>query len=250
MVTSIAETDREILNHVFRYRLTLPSILAKTGIVSDDNPGVVQSTLERLVHDGWLRTADLYPGHRSEKYYHLSEKAALALDHDAIVARPLKADMRIESFAIATFCCCVQPFRELLTKQEFKEKFAQLWFTGQPTRYYLDKGEDGVVRLAFVKVDTGGPGQWDRLIDSCTRFLRQRTDESRVAAEHRSQTRRFAQLVERDQFRITVLTALPEKQRAIELELERRRLAEEVVPPMQVSIVPGLLEVISPAPGV
>ncbi|MDZ4684004.1 MAG: hypothetical protein SH850_02875 [Planctomycetaceae bacterium] len=248
MVKPLAPDDEAVLDHVLRYRLTLPTILAKTGLLSEAGEDAARTTLERLIRDGWLRTADLYPGHRSEPYYHLSEQGAEALQQDVSVAQPLKAEARAEWYAIATFCCCGESFRELLTKREFQEKFSKLWFTGQPTRYYLDRGEDGVVRLAFLKVDTAGPGRWDRLIDSCAKFLRQRTDQTRVAAEHHPHVAEFARLVKRDQFQFTVLTALPEKQRAIELELDRRQRASEPVPPLRVHVVPGLFEVLFPAP--
>jgi hypothetical protein len=247
MVT-LSQDDRAVLDHVLRYRLTLPRILSRTEIVNDAGESAAQAALERLRQEGWLQTADLYPGYRAEHYYHLTEKAARQIGQDAIVAKPLLRDQRVEHFAIATFCCCGESFRELLTKDEFKQRFAHLWFVGQPIRHYLDKGEDGVVRLAFLKVDTAGPGRWDRLIDSCGRFLRQRLDKSRVRPENRPRVEEFDRLVKSDQFQITVLTAFPEKKRALELELSRRRLAEETVPPLRVHVVPGLLEVLFPAP--
>jgi|GEM_PF-4218991 len=248
MVKHPSEEDRVVLEHVFRYRLTLPRILAGTGIFSGVGEHQAQEALERLRRDGWLSSAELYPGHRTEQYFHLSERAAKFLGQDAVVAQPLKHDMRVECFAIATFCCCGKPFRELMTKEEFKIAFAKLWYPGQPIRHYLDKGDDGSVRLAFIKVDTAGTGRWDRLIDSCSHFLRQRTDESRIASEHHPHAREFSRFVERDQFQFTVLTALPEKKRAIELELARRTLSREPVPPITVHVVPELFEAIFPAP--
>lgn len=248
MVNALSDDDRSIVDHVHRYRLTLPSILAATGIVSDDGEDAAREALERLKKGGWLCTADLYPGHRAEQYYHLGNKSAKLLEQDPIVASPLKHDMRVESFAVATFCCCGDQFRELLSKEEFQSRFHHLWFTGQPVRYYLEEGPDRVVRLAYIKVDTAGAGRWDRLLESCDRFLRQRINVTRASVEHRPQVQEFAKLVTQDRFQITVLTALPEKKRAIELELERRVLAGEAVPPIQVYVVPGMFDVQFPAP--
>ncbi|MBI3861098.1 MAG: hypothetical protein HY290_04300 [Planctomycetia bacterium] len=237
-----------VLEHVHRYRLTLPKILAGTEIVPKAGDVAARLTLDRLSGDGWLCTADLYPGHGGEQYYHLSEKGAQALGQDGDIAQPLKSEMRIESFAIATFCCCGDQFRELLTKEEFKRQFANLWFAGQPVRYYLDKGADGIVRLAYIKVDKVGPGDWDRLIESCSRFLRQRVDAARVAPEQRPRVEAFARLAKRGEFQFTVLTAVPEKKRAIELELQRRKLNHDFAPPITVHVVPGLFEVLFPGP--
>jgi hypothetical protein len=44
-----------------------------------------------------------------------------------------------------------------------------------------------------------------------------------------------------------VLTALPEKKRSIEIEIERRKAAAKPTPPIQVYVVLGLFEVMFPA---
>jgi len=248
MVNQLSDEQRAVLEHVLRYRLTVPRTLAATGIVSEEGEDAARQTLTNLQQNGWLRSADLYPGHRQDQYFHLSDSAAQYLGQDPVVARPLKHDMRVESFAIATFCCCGDKFRQLLTKEEFKSRLPDLWYTGQPVRYYLEEGEDQVVRLAFIKVDTAGAGRWDRLIDSCNRFLRQRVTVSLSSPKNRTQVQAFAKLVDQGRFQFTVLTAMNEKKRAIELELERRVLAGEPVPPMQVHVVPGMFHVLFPAP--
>ena len=248
MVRTLPPADRAILEHVVRYRLTTPAILAPTGLLPDAGIDAARRTLERLTADGWLVAAELVPESAGQVCYQLTARAAEQLGHDAEFAEPLARDVRIESFAVATFCCCGDVFRQLFTKAEFREKFRELWFPGQPVRYYLEPVASATARLAFLKVDKDGPGRWDRLIDSCARFLRQRIDATRVAPEHRARVEAFARLVQRGQFQFTVLTALPEKQRAIELELERRTLAKESVPPIRVHVVPGLFDVMFLAP--
>lgn len=248
MVNDISIEDRAVLEHVVRYRLTLPNILAATEILAEEGESSALSALRRLTQEGWLAAADLFPGYRADSYYHISEKGAQFLGHDPVIAQPLKHDPRAEAFAIATFCCCQEPRHELLTKEEFKRKLAHLWFTGQPIRHYLDKGADGVIRLVYLKVDTAGAGRWDRLIDSCDRFLQQRMDKTRVRPEHRPKAEEYSKLVDEGRFKIAVLTAFPEKQRAIELELARRKQSGEQVPPIHVHVVPGLFEVLYPAP--
>src|SRR5687768_10278237 len=142
--------------------------------------------------------------------------------------------------------------RQVFTKEEFTERFKSIWYPGQPVRYYVEPGSDGSHRLAFLKLDKDGAGRWDRLIDTCLRFLRQRSDIRIASPERRPQVEAFANLVRRNQFQITVLTALKEKKRAIELELARREGAREPIPPLQVHVVPGLFEILCPmvrAPG-
>lgn len=248
MVTALTSDDRSVLQHVARYRLTTPEILAPTALLADTETSTAQRALELLARDEWLFANPLIaesadPGHIC---YQLTPRSAEALGQDAELAAPLSRDARIEAFAIATFCCRGAVFRQLFTKEEFQQKFRHLWFPGQPVRYYLEPVAPAATRLAFLKVDKAGPGRWDRLIDSCARFLRQRTDAEHVAAEHRPHVAAFQQLVEQRQFQFTVLTALPEKQRAIELELELRSAAGEESPPIQVHVVPGLLELLFP----
>jgi hypothetical protein len=247
MVSQFNESDEAILRHVLRYRLTTPHILSCSEILALSEAEIADR-LERLVSLGLLASAPLITGYDEPKYFHLTEAAAISLGQDIAVAKPLKVDARAEWFAVASFCCCGDTVRELFTKEEFQTQFKHLWFVGQPVRYYLEPGDDGVVRLAFIKVDTGGPGQWDRLIDSCQRFLHQRTTPDKVAKAFRDKVSAYASMVEQGRFQISILTALPEKQRAIALELERRRLKEPPAPPIKAYVVPGLLEVLHPRP--
>lgn len=249
MVTPFAPDERAVLQHVARYRLTTPEILAPTGLLPDTERRTADRTLQRLAHAEWLVAGDLIPElPGSERvFYQLTPLAAERLGHDPEFAAPLGRDARIECWAIATFCCGGSVFRQVFTKREFQEKFRQLWFSGQPVRYYLEPDPQGPARLAFLKVDTAGAGRWDRLIDSCARFLGQRTDIERAAPEHRTQVSAFRQLVQQGQFQFTVLTALPQKQRAIELELERRTVARGSAPPIVAHVVPGLFELLFPA---
>lgn len=244
---TLSTNDEAILKHTARYRLTLPTILAQARLSAKMDVPTAKAALDRLVSEGWLAQAPLNPGYGDEPYYHLSRKGARHLGHDAQFGEPLPRDLRIESFAIATFCCGGKQFRPLLTKKEFQEKFGSLWFPGQPVRYYLEREEEGrSAKLAFLKIDRDGEGRWDRLIDACVRFQQQRTDTRKVAPANRPKVEAFADLVRRGQFQFTVLTALPEKKRAIEVALEQRAAANELVPPMQVHVVPGLFSLLFP----
>jgi hypothetical protein len=245
MVNRLSDEQLSVLEHVARYRLTLPSILANTKILSNARVATATATIARLVDGGWLGASPLSPGHGDVPYFHLTAKGAKRLGHDPQFGGPLPRDTRIDCFAIATFCCGSDVFRQLLTKEEFQEKFRALWFPGQPVRYCLERGAGSGARLCFLKVDRDGVGRWDRLIDSCDRFLRKRTDARTVSAQHRAAVEAFGELVQRGQFQFTVLTALADKKRAIELEVERRA-DDEPVPPIRVHVVPGLFGLLFP----
>lgn len=64
--------------------------------------------------------------------------------------------MQIESFAVATSCCCGDRVRERLTKEELHNQFPHLWLTAQPLRKYVEEWPDRVVRLTLNKVDATG----------------------------------------------------------------------------------------------
>jgi hypothetical protein len=246
MVKQLSDSDTAILQHVAQYRLTLPSLLAKAGIVPNEDVSAAAAALRDLVSNGWLARSPLSPGHSEEFYFHLAPRGAEYLRHDPEMGIALPRELRIESFAIATYCLDQIENRILLTKSEFKEQFQQLWLAGQPVRYCLERDDAGATRLAFLKVERDDAGHWARVIDACERFLAKRIDTKRIAADHRPQAAAFDALVKRGQFTFTVLVALAEKKRAIEIELELRAGAGETVPPIQVHVVPGLFELLYP----
>ena len=238
------DDELAILEHVARYRITTPAILA--GALCDDSESQAKSLLDSLASGGCLAEQPLSL-RGEERCFRLSEKAADYLKIDPKVAAPLQSAVRAERYAIARFCCCGGEFRQLFTRAEFVSAFGHLWYTGQPTAYYLEPSSTGSARLAFLKVDGTSPGRWDRLIASCQGFVAKRSDVRKAAPEYRRQVEAFAQLIGADRFQISVLTALPDKKRAIELELDRRRCAGEAIPPIHVYVIPGLLDLLAPS---
>lgn len=247
MVKKLDEIDELVLGHIARYRLTDPEILGHTDLFAESGSGDAAAVLKRLEGEGWLCSGELIPETPGNIIYCLSTMGAERLGQNADLARPLKREARLEWYAIAKFCCCGNEYRQLFTKEEFKTQFQDLWHAGQPVRYYLEPDGSGSARLAFIKVDVDGQGRWDRLIDSCNRFLQQRIDSNRVSSEHRARSEAYARLVERGRFQFTILTALDDKKRAIEIEMERRELAGERVSPIKVYVMPGLFELMFPA---
>lgn len=244
MVTLPDNSMREILQHVFRYRLTTPEIVAACAKLAPETVAAAEALLETLVANQWLQTAPLTPHDPAWRFYYLTPKAAVELGQDEIVAKEPSRELRIESYAIARFCCCSQPFRELFTKEEFIAKFASIWYPGQPVRYYLEPDGAGEVRLAFLKVDKGGPSRWDRVVESCQRFLSKRTTRSNP--QYHGQVDAFRELVDTGRFQISLLTSLPEKREAIQQALDVLETSGESRPPIVPYVVEGLFEVIRP----
>ncbi len=247
VVQPLSESGRCILDHVARYRLTIPQALANSEILATSDIGAAVRELRNLVADGWLREAPLQPGSEAgPSYFYLSVQAAALLGHDFEWALPVPHDARVECAARVLFCCNGKKFRQLLTKNEFIEKFSELWFAGQPVQYYLDKVDDRVVRLAYIKVDKGGRGRWERLLDSCDRFLRQRISPRKTNPAFADKSAAYKKLVDRGLFQFTILTPFLDKKRAIEIELERRQLTGKPTVPVQVHVVDELFELVFP----
>ena len=244
MVTVLDNSQREILQHVFRYRLTTAEIVAVCAKLAPETVAAAESLLEALVANQWLQTARLTPHDPARRFYYLTPRAAAELGQDEIVAKEPSREMRIESYAIARFCCCSKPFRELFTKEEFIAKFASIWYPGQPVRYYLEPDGAGEVRLAFLKVDKGGPSRWDRVIESCQRFLSKRTTRSNP--QYHGQVDAFRELVDTGRFQISLLTSLAEKREAIKQALDVLETSGQTRPPIVPYVVEGLFEVIRP----
>ena len=154
--------------------------------------------------------------------------------------RNLRANCASSRSAIACFCCCSNPFRELFTKDEFIAKFALIWYPGQPVRYYLEPADGDEVRLAFLKVDKGGPSRWDRVIESCQRFLSKRTTRSQTNPQYHPQVDAFRDLLDGGRFQISLLTSLPEKRDAILQTLDVLETSGDDRPPIVPYVVDGL----------
>lgn len=243
---TLSTEQHEILGHVFRYRLTTPEIVSACTKLTPEDVPAAESLLEELVTDEWLQTGQLSPHDASRRFYYLSPRAADALGHDEIVAREPSRELRIESYAIARFCCCSQPFRELFTKDEFISRFSSIWYPGQPVRYYLEPAGGNEVRLAFLKVDKGGPSRWDRVIESCRRFLSKRTTRSQSDPRYNRRVDAFRDLVDAGRFQITLLTSLQEKHDAIVQALDLLETSGNERPPIVPYVVDGLFDVIHP----
>ena len=228
----LEERDRFILEHVARYRMTVPQALSELTFFEDSGPHAVKNVLKRLCRSGgYLSSAPLY---RNRSYYHLTKRAVRVLgEHDSL-AKPLPDEPKTRAYAVLSFCCLQGRGFERLTKDEFEQHFPELYQNQQRREYYIDTAGDRP-RLGFLRVDYGGRGRWDRLIAKCREDVVKRCDKPA-----------FRKLIDAGDFVITVLTALEKK-----AERLRQAVAEieaQLPVPIQVAVIPDLLELIAPPP--
>jgi DNA-binding PadR family transcriptional regulator len=112
MVTRLNTTDEAVLQHVARYRMTLPHFLAHKHVL-DVELGTAHELLDRLRKSGYLICCELTPEAPGTVCYQLTPKGAQRLGHSEEFARPLTREARIEHFAIQQFFCSGNEFRQV-----------------------------------------------------------------------------------------------------------------------------------------
>lgn len=233
-----------IAEHLGRYRLTTAEIIAARRLAGCEDVRTAEQLLEELAADRFLQSGQLAPAAPGCRYYFFRDDAAAQFGAPDFLAREQSLDDRLAHWAVAQFCATEKPFRELLTKDEFCARFPSLWRPGQPLRYYLEPAGEGA-RLAFLKVDLGGPSRWDRVVDACYRFLQKRAFSPDSGDScRRTQAELFRQLIEQGRFQVSLLMARPEKASAVHARLEIDAVKYGARAPIVAYVVPGLFELL------
>ncbi len=225
----LEERDFDILRHVGRYKLTVVEALERMPFFDQGSPHAAKEALRRLRNGGYLKSETLY---RTRRYYHLTRAAANVLDEHPSLANPLTEEPKVRAFAMLSYCCLCEPTQEKLTLAEFRSHFPTLYRDGERPSYYVDT-HAARKRLGYLRVDHGGFGRWDRVIGKLRDDIAKRCDLPD-----------FRELIVNRGFVITILTALDRKAERIREAIEEADLPCDV----QVFVVPGLLELIAPAP--
>jgi hypothetical protein len=194
MVTATNVLPAVLVEHLHRYRLTTAAIVQIRGLCGSSTAEEAEQLLDGFVSQGSLQKAPLTLATNSPPCYWLSQKAVKQFGVGETSARHHSLNDRLSHWAISQFCAATQPFRELLTQKEFCERFSALWRPGQPHRYYLQPTPGGV-SLSFLKVDLGGASRWDRVVDSCYRFLAKRTQRPTADGGRAAPSELYAQLI-------------------------------------------------------
>lgn len=163
--------DREILQHVARYRLTTREIV-QSLFMPDTDVNAVTKVLGRLVGARLLSRHTLHDVHQ---YWTLGVAGAHRLGLNEKRASALGYSALVEHYGVLLFCCQPgKPRRELLTPGEFEAQFPGHGHPSiQRAAYYVDEHK-GVRRLGMIIVDRNGDPL--RLIRKCMGELRRRRE--------------------------------------------------------------------------
>ncbi len=216
---------RALIEHVARYRLTVPREAA------DALGQTLKSTRRRLanaVRDGQLGIAPLY---RNRRYYYLTPSGAESAG--APRHGPLGEAAKARAYAMLRFCRSDDASRQRLTAEDLQEHFRELYRPGMSGGYYVDTSDGRWPRIGLLRVDFGGRGRWDRIVQRVRRDIEAHATE-----------RGFRPLLARQALEMAVVTALPQKAARIRQALAAHRDARRI--PVRVIAMPDLLHLVMP----
>jgi hypothetical protein len=188
----------------------------------------VTKVVTRLVANGWLNR---HPFLVASCYFTLSDKAARLFGvPEAAIQRPLPSREVLVEYAIGAYCCLGDKPHKRLTRDEVEQEHEHLYFDELDVdHYYLDANFRPEL-LGLVFIDEGSAPL--PLLEQCRQDL---------AA--RSKRATFRKMVQGGGFRLTVLTAVPEKAALFKAGLKKidwpDGLRTEVV------VVPGLMNAVA-----
>jgi hypothetical protein len=187
----------------------------------------VTKVVTRLVAHGWLNR---HPYLVASCYFTLSDKAALLFGvPEAAIAKPIPPRQMVNEYAVAAYCCLGEKPRQLLTADEIQEEHSLLWFDQLPCdRYYHDAGFRPEL-LGQIFVDDGAAPQ--AFLESCRQNLLTRAKRATVR-----------KLIQGGGYRMTILTAIPEKAAVFKAGLKKLELPEGLR--TEVVVIPNLINAV------
>jgi hypothetical protein len=201
--------EREILDHVLLYRITVREAVARQ-LFSGEELLVADRALEELRRAGHLRAYELYP-HR--KYWMLSPEAAAARQLDAGYAKPLAPEVLVRTFGVLAFCCLGPTPRRRLSLESFRTRFPDLYKPQLPSSWYYVDSEHGQERLGYIIVDFASDAM--RLVRRVRKAVAQRLGSGLPS---------FAALIRNGEFTVTIVTAHDEKKARLAGALKKEGL--------------------------
>lgn len=211
--------DRKIVEHVARYRLSVIEVLCRR-VLPGLSPNAVAKIANRLCRSGYLRKFTLL---HPTRYYVLDTRGTQWLSGNSDRTGPLGPQSLPIEYAILVYATLgKQPHTRLTAKELMLE---HPWITAKLANApHCRDDQDGILEL--IRVDLGGPA--DHVARKCT-----------VDMNKRWPLREFLPLVKQGQFRLVVITATPEKVKALRQAMESRQW-----PPglrIHFSVIPQLL---------
>ena len=218
-LSAISERDREIINHVARYRLTTTSVLCSPQLL-DLTPRAARKTLRRLSELEYIAS---YPLIHPLRYYVLGKRATKALGLTSHRSFPLGPQSLPTEYATLIHATQAKQPRQRLKRAEVLSHYPWL---PKPlaTATHCRESMSGIIEL--VRVDLGGTP--DHIVRKCVRDLHARLCISE-----------FVPVVRSGQFRLVIVTATAEKGTALRQAIDRHELPVGL--PIHFSIVPQLL---------
>jgi hypothetical protein len=188
--------DRQILDHVARYRLSTSQFIQRQ-FFPEAGKSAVSKVVGRLVAEGCLRECRLANGF---SYYVLGRAGRELVAAAAEADRPFTEQSFPLAYGFLAFCLAHGVRR--LTSSEFQLKFPEHCRPRMKTGSFYADARQTPARLGAVLVDRGNP---PKLI---LRKLQ------RLLAQH-YRLPNFAARIQAGQFCVTILTAWPLKQRLL-----------------------------------
>lgn len=211
-----ASRERELLEHVRRYRLTTAAAL-KTLFFADQADSTVRYHTRRLVEADKLASCRLPSG---RAYYHFTPQAAREYGAPRSGGVAPGAQALARALGVLAYCCLDTATRLRLTPEELESLYPGLSGPGALTfeDYCLDTDpRDRAFRyLTALKVDAEG-AQPDGFLTSIRRQLERGEDIPL-----------FRQLRKEKLFSVAIVTAEPSKRAAFHAAIEKRPLGVPV----------------------
>lgn len=230
----LTDGQRVLLQHVARYRLTVPEAVRTLSPFRKRSVKDVTRILGNLQATGSLGSTRLF-GDRLCFFLTANGFARIGVDTSSLeVDTSFSEESKIRLFAMLSFCCLGSDARQHLTASDMRIQFSALYRPGAPSAYYT-QSNDHKSLLGFLRVDMSGHGRWDRVLAKAQEDARDHAFDPA-----------WRQFVEAREFEITLATALPQKAE----RLCRALNASESLPsvPIRVVAIPELLYLIAPPP--
>lgn len=220
-MAELSVRDLRILEHTIRYRLSIQDFLHRL-FFPDTQPNAVTKVTSRLTEAGWLARHELP---RGRTYFVPGGRTAETFGSSARGARPFSEQTLPAAYGVLAYCVGSGNVR--LTEQDFTTHLPQLAVKGVVHNpHVIDKTSERH-RLALLLVDRDNPPE--RLLIKTAR-----------AIQKRFQLAPYEELILRDQFSVTIITATHEKQAAVQRLLARR---DDRTVPVSVAVAPELAHV-------
>jgi hypothetical protein len=227
MSTKLTTRDYEILQHLLRYKVASREMFHR-ALFAKVSLNAVTKVVTRLVANGWVNR---HPFLVASCYFTLTDKAARLFGvPEAAIDRPLPSREVIVEYAMGAYCCLGDKPRKRLTRDEVEQEYEPLYFVDRDVEHYYLDANFRPELLGMVLIDEGAAPL--PLLESCRHELAAR---SKRAA--------FRKLVQGGGFRLTVLTAVPEKAALFRAGLKKIDWPEGLR--IEVVVVPGLMNAVA-----